>query len=203
MSNKADRFHEDDATFISRCRKGYTEAFGVLVERYQKKMFNIAFRMTGDYEAAGEVVQEAFLSAFRGIKSFRGDASFATWMTSIVLNHAKNSLKKSRVIAHYEPISLDQAADPLDDAPRFDPPADVMPAMEQLEKKEVREAVQNAINSLDTEFREILILKDIQEVSYEEIAAILKIPGGTVKSRIFRAREVLRERLKKMLGDWR
>jgi RNA polymerase sigma-70 factor (ECF subfamily) len=194
MSNKTDPVHDDDATFISRCQKGDADAFGVLVERYQKKMFNIAFRMTGDYEAAGEVVQEAFLSAFRAIKKFRGESTFATWMTSIVLNHAKNSLKKTRVISHYEPISLDQAADPHDDAPRFDPPDDGPSAIEKLEKKDVQEAVQKAINSLDTEFREILILKDIQEVSYEEIAAILKIPDGTVKSRIFRAREVLRER---------
>ncbi|WAC08536.1 MAG: sigma-70 family RNA polymerase sigma factor [Thermodesulfobacteriota bacterium] len=202
MSNKSDHVYDDDVTFISRCQKGDTEAFGVLVERYQKKMFNIAFRMTGDYEAAGEVVQEAFLSAFRAIKTFRGEATFATWLTTIVLNHAKNSLKKTRVISHYEPISLDQAADPHNETPRFDPPADSMSAMERLEKKDIQEVVQEAINSLDTEFREILILKDIQEVSYEEITAILKIPDGTVKSRIFRAREALRERLKRKLGDW-
>jgi RNA polymerase sigma-70 factor (ECF subfamily) len=197
MSNKADHAHYDDFTFISRCQKGDAEAFGVLVERYQKKMFNIAFRMTGDYEEAGEVVQEAFLSAFRAIKKFRGEATFATWMTSIVLNHAKNCLKKIKV----KPISLDEASEAHDGAPRFDPPASGMSAMEQLEKKDVQEAVQEAINSLDAEFREVLILKDIQELSYEEIGAILNIPGGTVKSRIFRAREALRERLKRNLGD--
>ena len=197
MSNKADHAHDDDFTFVSRCQKGDTEAFGVLVERYQKKMFNIAFRMTGDYEEAGEVVQEAFLSAFRAIKKFRGEATFATWMTSIVLNHAKNCLKKIKV----KPMSLDEASEAHDGAPRFDPPASGMSAMEQLEKKDVQEAVQKAINSLDAEFREALILKDIQELSYEEIGAILNIPGGTVKSRIFRAREALRERLKRNLGD--
>jgi len=202
MSNKADRAQYDDFTFISQCQKGDAEAFGVLVERYQKKMFNIAFRMTGDYEAAGEVVQEAFLSAFKAIKNFRGEATFATWMTSIVLNHAKNSLKKIRAISHFEPISLDQAADPHDETPWFDPPASGMSVMEQLEKKDVQVAVQEAINSLDTEFREALILKDIQELSYEEIGAILNIPDGTVKSRIFRAREALRDRIKTKLGDW-
>lgn len=201
-SNKAALAQFDDLTFITRCQKGDAEAFGVLVERYQKKMFNIAFRMTGDYEAAGEVVQEAFFSAFKAIKRFRGESTFATWMTSIVLNHAKNSLKKTRTISHYEPVSLDEASEAHDGAPRFDPPASGMSAMEQLEKKDVQEAVQEAINSLDTEFREVLIMKDIQEVSYEEIAAILKIPDGTVKSRLFRAREALRERLKRKLGDW-
>ena len=201
MSNKVDRAHYDDFTFISRCQKGDAEAFGVLVERYQKKMFNIAFRMTGDYEASGEVVQEAFLSAFRAIKKFRGEATFPTWMTSIVLNHAKNRLKKIKVISHHEPISLDEAAEAHDGTPRFDPPASGMSAVEELEKKDIREAVQEAINSLDAEFREVLILKDIQELSYEEVGAILNIPGGTVKSRLFRAREALRERLKRNLGD--
>jgi len=76
-----------------------------------------------------------------------------------------------------------------------------MSAVEELEKKDIQEAVQEAINSLDAEFREVLILKDIQELSYEEIGAILNIPGGTVKSRLFRAREALRERLKRNLGD--
>jgi RNA polymerase sigma-70 factor (ECF subfamily) len=201
MSNKADRAQYDDFTFISQCQKGDAEAFGVLVERYQKKMFNIAFRMTGDYEKAGEVVQEAFLSAFRAIKKFRGEATFATWMTSIVLNHAKNCLKNIKIISHYEPMSLDEASEAHNGIPRFDPPASGMSAMEQLEKKDIQEAVQGAINSLDAEFREVIILKDIQELSYEEIGAILDIPDGTVKSRIFRAREALRERLKRNLGD--
>jgi len=201
MSNKVDQAHYDDFTFISRCQKGDAEAFGVLVERYQKKMFNIAFRMTGDYEEAGEVVQEAFLSAFRAIKKFRGEATFATWMTSIVLNHAKNRLKKIKVISHYELISLDEASEAHDGTPRFAPPACGISAVEQLEKNDVQKAVQKAITSLDAEFREVLILKDIQELSYEEIGAILNIPGGTVKSRLFRAREALRERLKRNLGD--
>lgn len=201
MSNKADRAQYDDFTFISRCQKGDAEAFGVLVERYQKKMFNIAYRMIGDYEEAGEVVQEAFLSAFRAIKKFRGESTFVTWMTSITLNHAKNRLKKIKVISHYEPVSLDEAFEAHDGAPRFDPPAREISALEQFQKKDLQEAVQEAINSLDEEFREALILRDIQELSYEEIGAILNIPDGTVKSRIFRARETLRERLKRNLGD--
>jgi len=202
MSNKVDQAPHDDVTVISRCQKGDTEAFGVLVERYQKKMFNIAFRMTGDFEEAGEVVQEAFLSAFKAIKKFRGESTFATWMTSIVLNHAKNCLKKIKTISHHEPMSLDDLSEDHDSTPRFDPPAGGMSTLEQLEKKDVQETVQKAINSLDAEFREALILKDIQELSYEEIGTILNIPEGTVKSRIFRAREALRERLKRNLGDW-
>lgn len=201
MSNKIEQIGDQDHDIVSRCRKGDVEAFGILVERHQRKMFNIAYRMTGDYDEAGEIVQEAFLSAFRAIKKFRGEATFTTWMTGIVINHAKNRLKKMRTRAHFEPVSLDDPSDAYDGNPRFDPPSAGMSALERLEKKDREEAVQESINSLDEEYREVLILRDIQEFSYEEIGAILKIPDGTVKSRISRARDALRERVKKKLGD--
>lgn len=177
------------------------EAFGVLVERHQKKMFNLAFRMTGDYEEAAEVVQEAFLSAFRAIRKFRGEASFSTWLTGIVVNQARTRLKQLKTRAHYVPVSLDDAREDREGNPRFDPPSAAPSALEQVEKQALQEAVQEAINALDEEAREVLILRDIQEYSYEEIAEVLKVPDGTVKSRIFRAREALKAKLKKRLGD--
>ena len=198
MSNKVGRSHDNDFEFVSRCQKGDGEAFGVLVERHQKKMFNVAFRMTGDYEEAAEVVQEAFFSAFRAIRKFRGEATFATWITGIVLNHSKNRLKKMKAISRYEPVSLDEVFE----GPRFDPPSGEISVEAQLEKKAIEGAVQECINSLDEEFREVLILRDIQEFSYEEISAALTIPDGTVKSRINRGRDALRKLLKRKLGDW-
>ena len=201
MSNQVDPTQCGDYEFVSRCQNGNVEAFGVLVERYQKKMFNIAYRMTGDYDEAAEVVQEAFLAAYKAIKKFRGEASFSTWMTGIVLNHARNRLKQMKTRAHYEPVSLDDPPEDRDGKAGFDPPSGEISILERLEKKDLREAVQETLNSLDTESREVLILRDIQEYSYEEIGAILKIPDGTVKSRIFRAREALKIRLKRRLGD--
>lgn len=201
MSNHVDSAHYDDQEFVTRCQHGDVEAFAVLVERHQKKMFNLAFRMTGDHEEAAEVVQETFLSAFRAIKKFRGEASFATWLTGIALNHARNRRKQLKTRAHYVPLSLDEAREDREGNPRYDPPSGDPPALEQVEKKALQEAVQEAINALDEEAREVLILRDIQEYSYEEIAKVLKIPDGTVKSRIFRAREALKGKLKKRLGD--
>lgn len=191
----------DDNEYVARCRNGEVEAFGVLVERHQKKMFNLAFRMTGDEQEAAEVVQEAFLSAFRAIGKFRGDAAFSTWLTGIVLNQARTRRTQLKTRAHYEPVSLDDAREDRQGNPRFDPPAAGPSALEQVEKRALQEAVQEAINALDEETREVLILRDIQEYSYEEIAEVLKIPDGTVKSRIFRAREALKAKLKKRLGD--
>ena len=103
---------DDDNHYVALCQGGDTNAFQVLVERYQKKMLNIAYRITGDYEEACETVQEAFLSAFKAIKKFRGEAAFSTWLTGITMNHARNRLKKIRSHSHHEGVSID---DPIED----------------------------------------------------------------------------------------
>ncbi len=101
---------DDDAGFVARCRQGDTEAFAHLVRRHQKKMLNIAYRMIGDYDEACDVVQEAFLSAFRAIGKFRGDARFSTWLCGIVLNHSRSHMKQRAARSRREGASLD---DPL------------------------------------------------------------------------------------------
>jgi RNA polymerase sigma-70 factor (ECF subfamily) len=189
-----------DREIVARCQKGDVQAFGALVEKYQKKMLNAAYRMIGDYQEACEVTQEAFLSAYRAIRKFRGDAAFSTWMTGIVLNHARNRLKQIRARSRHEGRSLDDPVETEEGSVFRDPPSGEDPADEQMEKKEIERAVQEGIGSLDPEFREVLVLRDIQGFSYEEIRDILSIPDGTVKSRLFRAREILKERLKTRLG---
>ncbi len=192
---------EADFEIVARCRKGDIEAFGVLVEKYQKKMLNVAYRMVGDYQEACEVTQEAFLSAYRAIKKFRGEASFSTWMTGIVLNQARNRLKQIKTRSRYEGRSLNDPMETEEGSVLQDPPSGELSAAEQMEKKEVETAVRDCIASLDPEFREVLVLRDLQEFSYEEIGDILKIPEGTVKSRLFRAREIFRDRLKRRAGS--
>ena len=98
---------DEDLELVAACRKGDVEAFGVLVARYQKKAFNIVFRMLGDYEDAADVVQEAFLSAFRSIKKFRGDARFSTWLYSICVNQARNRMTQARSRSRHEGPSLE------------------------------------------------------------------------------------------------
>jgi len=192
---------EADFEIVARCRKGNIEAFGTLVEKYQKKMLNVAYRMVGDYQEACEVTQEAFLSAYRAIKKFRGEASFSTWMTGIVLNQARNRLKQIKTRSQYEGRSLNEPVETAEGSVSQDPPSGELNAAEQMEKKDAETAVRDCIRSLDPEFREVLVLRDIQEYSYEEIRDILKIPEGTVKSRLFRAREILKERLKRHAGS--
>ena len=192
---------DEDHKAVSACQKGNADAFQVIVEKYQKRMLNMAYRMTGDYEEACEVVQEAFLSAYRTIKTFRGEATFSTWLYAITMNHARNRLKQMTSRARHEESTLDDPIETQDGSYTAEPESREALALEQLEKKEVQQKVQECISSLDKEYREVLILRDIQGFSYEEISDILKLPDGTVKSRLFRARDMMKDRLKKQLGD--
>jgi len=192
---------DDDSQLVLSCRKGEIDAFEALVEKYQKKMLNVAYRMIGDYDEACEVVQDAFLSAYRSIKKFRGEARFSTWLYSIVLNLSRNRRKQIQTRGAREVYSIDAPAETEGGSLRMDPPDPGPSIPEQMEKKEVDARVQGCINGLDSEYREVLILRDIQGFSYEEIRDILKVPDGTVKSRLFRARDGLKECLKKVLGD--
>jgi RNA polymerase sigma-70 factor, ECF subfamily len=194
---------DDDTEFVSRCQRGDIDAFEVLVTRHQKKMLNIVYRITGDYDDACEVVQESFLSAYRAIRKFRGDAKFSTWLTGITVNHAKTRLKQTQSRSYHEVVSLDDPVETESGQITLDPPSREASAIEQLEQKEVQEKVQECIGGLDKDQRAVLVLRDIEEFSYDEIGRILKIPDGTVKSRLSRARDALKDclKMKKVIGD--
>lgn len=194
---------DDDAEFVSRCQRGDIDAFEVLVKRHQKKMLNIVYRITDDYDDACEVVQEAFLSAYRAITKFRGEARFSTWLTGITVNHAKNRLRQTQSRSYHEVVSIDDPVETESGQITFDPPSQEASAIVQLEQKEVQEKVQECIGGLDKDQREVLVLRDIEEFSYDEIGRILKIPDGTVKSRLSRARDALKDclKMKKVIGD--
>ncbi len=192
---------DEDFELTRRSQKGEIDAFEALVEKYQKKMLNTAYRMIGDYEEACEVVQDAFLAAYQALKKFRGESRFSTWLYSIVINLSKNRLVKMKARFHREGLSLDDPEKHIQAQVRDDPPAQDSPVADQVEKREVQEKIQECISALDSEYREVLVLRDVQGFSYEEIRGILKIPDGTVKSRLFRARDALKECLKKAWGD--
>ena len=201
IENRNNRRELTDEHYVALVRNGDTDAFRKLVERHQKKMLNIAYRMTGDYEEACEVVQEAFLSAFKASTKFRGDAQFSTWLTSITINHARSRIRQITSRFLREGSSTD---DPLDtDTGRVirEPPSGDASPEERLAQKEIQQKVQDCIGSLDTEFREVLVLRDIRGFSYDEIHVILNLPDGTMKSRLFRARESVKNCLKKAFGD--
>ena len=205
MSNKWDEKKQlaadEDYELVCLCQKGDTDAFGVLVEKYQKKMVNIAYRMIGDYETACDVVQDAFLSAYKAIRKFRGEARFSSWLYRIVINVSKNRMKQMSIRLQREGPVIGNPVAMGDGQVNCDPPAEEPSVVEQLERKEIQAKLQQCIDSLDDEYREVLVLRDIQGFSYDEVGDILKIPAGTVKSRLSRARAALKDCLKKVLGD--
>ena len=193
--------NDDDLEYVILCQKGDTDAFEVLVERHQKKLLNIAYRMTGDYDEACDVTQEAFLAAYKAIKKFKGEARFSTWLYRIVINYSKNRLKQLRSIAKREVVSIDDLGEIKKEGALCQASANDANPGAQMEKREREAQVQKCITSLDEEYREVLVLRDMQGLSYEEIKAILKIPEGTVKSRLSRARNALKDCLVKVMGD--
>jgi RNA polymerase sigma-70 factor (ECF subfamily) len=166
-------------------------------------MLNIAYRMIGDYDEACDVVQEAFLSAYRAIGKFRGDARFSTWLCGIVLNHSRSHMTQKAARSRREAGSLDDPVKSKDGSFLNEPRSQEESIVERLEKRELEAKVQECIGFLDGEQREVLVLRDIQGFSYEEIGDLLKLPEGTVKSRLFRARNALKDGLFRVLGDLR
>jgi RNA polymerase sigma-70 factor (ECF subfamily) len=192
---------DEDMKAVLMCQKGDTDAFEVLVERHQKRMLNVAYRMLGDYDEACDVVQEAFLAAYRAIRSFRREAKFSTWLYGIVVNHARNRIKQAQGRLRHETRSIDDPIELKDGCQQREVPDCGESAIEKLEKKEIEVRVQECIGTLETEYREVLVLRDIQGFSYEEIGGMLNLADGTVKSRLYRARAVLKDCLVKVLGD--
>lgn len=180
-----------DQEMIMRCKKGDREAFNYLVTKYQKQVFNIAYGMLSDYEDASDASQEVFVKVYRYISAFRGQSSFTTWLYRVCSNVCNDILRKRQ--RRGITVSLD--TDDEEDNGTTELPSEEPGPYEQLELTERQRVVRSAIDSLRNEYREIIIYSDMQQLSYEETAAILKCPVGTVKSRLNRARNALRKKL--------
>ena len=174
-----------DAECVKRVQKGDIDCFEILIRRHQKATFNLVYRLLGDYDEASEVAQEVFLSAYKAIQSFRGDANFSTWLYRIAFNHA-STRRRSMNLSQQRYTPLENTEIPND--------APVDPA-DAIEQKEIQQEVQRALNQLDERDAALILLRDLQDVPYEEVAAMLDIPIGTVKSRLHRARQALKARL--------
>lgn len=189
-----------DYALVQRCQRGDTEAYEEIVRKYQKKLFNIAYRVTGDYHEAADVVQDAFIAVYRNIKGFQGRSRFSTWMYTIVMNVSRNRMRQVRKQAFHEHFSLDDPVETEKGRIRIEQPSGDVSALERLEKREREQKVQDCMSALDNEFREVIVLRDIQGFTYDEISEMLDIAEGTVKSRLYRAREKVKECLKKIAG---
>jgi len=200
MREKDHIITDQDSTLVSLCQKKDLAAFEELVRKHQQKMLNIAYRMIGNYEEACDVVQDAFVSAYKNIKSFKGISKFSTWLSVIVINHSKKSLKKLKSQHYRESVSVYKTVNIGHNQISVDPPSSGPLPDEVIERENIQEKLQLCLDRLENEFREVVVLRDIQGFSYKDISRTLTIAEGTVKSRLFRARVLLKNCLKRFLG---
>lgn len=178
---------EEEARIVRRVLDGDVNAFEKLVTEYEKNVYNIALKMTGNSEDAADMTQEAFIKAYNSLESFRGDSKFSVWMYRITTNVCLDFLRsRSRKPTVSLSVEDDDGGETELDIPDESQSPELL-----LERGLTRDAVRRGLAALPEDYRQILLLREIQGFSYEEIAAVLKLESGTVKSRIFRARKKL------------
>ena len=186
-----------DEDVMERCALGSEAAFRALVQRYRTRIMNLVTRFISDRDRAEEISQEVFLRVFRNRERYRKSGKFSTWIFTIAVNLTKNEIR-SRV-RHKGTFSLDAMEEETGGQGLPFPDANPLPDAD-LGAREIQERVAEALRRLPPRYREAVVLRDIEGLSYEEVGEILKIPGGTVRSRINRARLMLKERLKPHLS---
>lgn len=182
---------DEELAVIRRVQRGDQNAFALLVTAYESNVYNLALQMTGNREDAQDMTQEAFLKAYRSLPSFRGDSRFSSWLYRIVSNVCLD-YRRRQVRRPSASMSLE---DSEGDTIQMDVADESQSPEKVLEQKMTREAVRRGLAQLPEDQREILLLREIQGLSYEEIGEVLQVEPGTVKSRIFRARKKLCELL--------
>jgi RNA polymerase sigma-70 factor, ECF subfamily len=189
---------EIDQQLVERVQRGDKRAFDLLVEKYQRKLARLLSRLIRDPGEVEDVTQEAFIKAYRALPSFRGDSAFYTWLYRIGINTAKNYLV---AMGRRAPTSTDVEAEEAEGLEGGELLRDINTPESLLLTKEIGDTVNSAIESLPEELRSAIQLRELEGMSYEEIAKLMDCPIGTVRSRIFRAREAIAERLKPLLDD--
>jgi len=186
-----------DLDAVERCLAGEREAFGEIVERWQDRIYGAVLRMVRDRELAHDLAQETFLRAYAKLSSFRGGAAVGTWLYTIALNQVRSEMRKRSAQKYGSPLSLDALrGGDGDDGPRYEAASDAPTAEERAATREHCELLLEELARLDDEHREVLVLREFEDLPYDEIASVLDVPVGTVRSRLHRARGELRERLR-------
>jgi RNA polymerase sigma-70 factor (ECF subfamily) len=167
------------------------DAFEAMVDKYQHRVFNTVYRIIGDREEAKEVAQEVFIAVFKHVDSFRGDSKFSTWLFSIATNRAKNRIKYLARRNHKQHQDIQETPESkLDDNPGAVGGRAPQPDDEAM-GRELEDVLQAGIESLNETYRTVVVLRDVENLTYEEISEALDVPEGTVKSRLYRARSKL------------
>jgi len=186
-----------DNTLVERVQKGDKRAFDLLVRRYQHKVISVISRYVSDWAECQDVAQEAFIRAFRAIGAFRGDSAFYTWVYRIAINTAKNYLVSQGRRPPTDDVAIDDAVQ-LDAGIRL---KDSATPERELLRQEIERTVFATVEQLPEELRTAITLREVDGLSYEEIAEQMQCPIGTVRSRIFRAREAIDTQLRPLLAD--
>ncbi|WP_172632123.1 RNA polymerase sigma factor [Dictyobacter arantiisoli] len=182
---------QDDIALVTASKAGNQDAFALLVERHQRRVFNLVYRMLQQYEETNEVTQETFFAAWQGLSSFRGDAQFSTWLYRIAYNCA---LKQLDLRKRDNALQAAIQAKTIENDERVGT---------ELEVRDRQALVREHISTLPAKYRIVLVLRHLQEMTYEEMAEILTMPIGTIKTHLFRARNLLKERLEAFDQEWK
>ncbi|MBV9228368.1 MAG: sigma-70 family RNA polymerase sigma factor [Chloroflexi bacterium] len=186
---------QDDVKLVTASKAGDQDAFSQLVQLHQRRVFNLVFRMLQNYEEANEITQETFLAAWQGLPSFRGDARFSTWLYRIAYNCCLKQLEQRKrdkalqIAMQEEHVLLHGNNDEQ--------------ASRELDALDRTTLVREHLSMLPAKYRIVLVLRHLQEMTYEEMAEILTVPIGTIKTHLFRARNLLKERLESFERDLR
>jgi RNA polymerase sigma-70 factor (ECF subfamily) len=186
-----------DRQLVERAQRGDKRAFELLVEKYQRRLGRLLSRFIRDPSEVEDVMQEAFIKAYRALPAFRGDSAFYTWLYRIGINTAKNYLA---AMGRRAPTSTELEAEEAEGHEDGERLRDLNTPENLLLSREIADTVNSTIESLPEELRTAIQLREIEGMSYEEIANIMDCPIGTVRSRIFRAREAIAERLRPLIG---
>lgn len=178
---------EQDNELIERTLNGETQAFNLLVRRWERQIYSLAFRMLGREEEAYDISQETFMSAYRNLSKFRGEAKFSSWLYRIALNCCHTRLRNRGG----KDLSLEQQFEDQG----FEPATDAEALDETLQKDQIAGMVKRALAGLPAEMRQVIIMKEYQGLKFHEIAEILNIPVSTVKTRVYTGLEQLKQRL--------
>ncbi len=190
-----------EALLIRRLRQRDEKAFEEVVVLYRDKVFGLVLRMVGNREEADDLAQEVFITVLKSIHTFRGDSRFSTWLYRIASNHTKNRMKYLHRRAYKATGELDEAAENAMTRGDAQAKGREQTPETHMAGRQIDRVVQDAIAQLDEDHREIIVLRDMEELSYEEIVEITGLAEGTVKSRLHRARTALKEHVQKRLGE--
>ena len=191
---------DPDLEFVLQAQDGDGKAYEELVRRHQRRVFNVAYRILGDYDEALDISQDAFIQAYRSIGGFRREARFTSWVLTIAVNLCRNRLKYWKRRARNRTRSMDEPIRHGDSEIVPELPDERPSSLDALSAQETGKIIREEIMELPEEYRSVLVLREMQEMSYDEVSEILGIAAGTVKSRLHRGRMELRGRLRRRLS---